>query len=1190
MRTLLTAILLVAAATAAAGPAPSSSSSSSSLQATPLFRHYTIADGLPTSNIYTVAQDKKGVIWLGTLSGLARFDGDDFTVYKHDPGDPESLASDDVSAVVVDDANRLWAGGEGSGVNLLDRDTGSFRHFQHDPERDASLAGNDVMDMAAGRNGTLWVATYGHGLDHMTSPGHFEHLRHNEDDPDSLVSDNVLSLFQRGNSVWIGTDSGLDRRDSDGQLHHIDFEGVDIHQAIWNISGNDKEVRVATSKGLFRVKDGTARRMLADKLAAGAVSSSARDDAGNLWIGTPQGIILSHDGRIQHLYPQPLLPGGQPGEFIWDFHEDTEGGLWIATQNSGIAYLEPDWNRFSHYTHGPDDADSLEQRRVMTVATDASGKLWVGGGNKQLDALDPVTGEVTHHGDTLGPDIQRVHALATSDNGGLWLGSSNAVGFLHDGHVELADMPADSRGFGRILSTGNGTAFVHAIGHGMFRVDRNTLDVQRLHPAYDSNEDRQTEDLQLHADELWRASEASLSWLPLDADTFRPVSGVESGIINAMRIRGDELWLARPVGLEEYRLHDHQARLVQRVDGAAGWPGIRTNSLRIDADGRLWLFGNAGLWRFDPDSGAFTRYDRSDGLPNPEFTSPPQRSADGTTLFAGTSGGVIGFQPSTIVDHARPPPLLLEKVTVRRDGHDVSLPPDTDQLHLNWDDSDLRITAHALSFIDPDSINYRFRLDGLDDGWIDTGSRGTRELVGLGAGSYTLHVQAAGPDGAWGELATPLSIRVDAAPWTRPWAVALYILAGLLLVTLVIGIWKRRLHQHHAMQMAEQKRAFAEQANDAKSRFLATLSHEIRTPMTGLLGMAELLLRAPLATHEHECARTIHHNGELMLTLVNDSLDMARIEAGRLQLEPSATDLRALLANVRHLQSETARRKQLALEVQVDDDVPASLWADHLRLQQILLNLSGNALKFTKQGGVTLAASYADGMLNLSVTDTGPGISQDDQERLFGRFEQADGEDTRQGSGLGLAICRELVQLMDGRIELSSTTGAGSRFDLSLPLPATDKAANEPDAPASEADTTRGLQLLVVEDDPTSARTLMQLLAAQGHQPMHAADGLTGLSEASCHTYAAVLLDINLPDLDGLEVARMLRERHAHGDSVPIIGMTANTSTGESQAQAAGMNALVYKPITSDQLQRALRQVTPLPESETTGVATDTSG
>ncbi|HET7662240.1 MAG TPA: two-component regulator propeller domain-containing protein, partial [Rhodanobacteraceae bacterium] len=751
----LLAVTLLAAAPAGSASTAAAARPAHALAATPQFRHYNIDQGLPSSDAYIVTQDRHGVIWIGTHTGLARFDGTNFKTYRHIPGKTSSLAGDDVSSVLADSKGRLWAGGEGSGVNLYEAVTDSFRHFRHQPDRADSLSGNDVMAMAEGSKGTLWVGTYGHGLDHMTSPGHFQHLVHDPGNPHSLISNNVLSLFSRGDGkLWIGTDKGLQIREPDGQLRQIRFEGLDHAPAVWGIDGNSHQMRAATTKGLFLVgADGVARKMPLGRFHGFATLSSVRDRHGNLWIATVNGLLLVRHGRITYFPPRPLLPGGQPGQIIFNLCLDNEGGLWVATKNSGVAYLSPDWNNFSHYSHRPDDTGSLSSSQTRALATDGLGNLWIGGGMNQLDKLNPTTGAVTHHGKILGAKPRIVFAMTPAGKNSLWLGFNNAIGLLEHNHLRQIRIPALGS-VRNMVSDASGTLYAASVGKGVVRVDRQALNIESLKLAFAGGPDRQTTGMLMHDGQLWRASHAGLSYLPAHSSQFVPVTGVARGNVSAMTISGKDVWLVRSDGLEHYRLHDRQATLVKRIDAAAGWPGIVAQTMLIDKRGRVWLFGNAGLWRYDPSTNRFRHYGQEDGLPSPEFISQQLARLNNGTVFAGTLDGVVGFHPDAIDDHPRKPQLAVASIVVRRDGKDIALPPDTRNLHLHWNDRDLRITARAMSYIDPSRNHYRFRLVGLDNGWVDTGTHGMRELAGLSAGSYRMEVQAAGPSGVWASLAT----------------------------------------------------------------------------------------------------------------------------------------------------------------------------------------------------------------------------------------------------------------------------------------------------------------------------------------------------------------------------------------------------------------------------------------------------
>ena len=422
-------------------------------------------------------------------------------------------------------------------------------------------------------------------------------------------------------------------------------------------------------------------------------------------------------------------------------------------------------------------------------------------------------------------------------------------------------------------------------------------------------------------------------------------------------------------------------------------------------------------------------------------------------------------------------------------------------------------------------------------------------------------------------MATPISIHVQAPPWARWWAWVIYVLLLAALVGWIFHNWRRRLAQRHHLQLMEQQRQMAEAASAAKTQFLATLSHEIRTPMTGVMGMAELLLGTPLNPLQHDYTRAMQRSGGMLLKLLNDALDLARIEAGKLELEPAPFDPRQLLDDVEQLEQGLARSRGLRFDLDVADDLPAPLFGDALRIKQVLLNLANNALKFTERGGVTLCARRTSDGLLISVRDTGPGIPEASQARLFQRFEQEDGPQRRAGSGLGLAICRELVDMMGGSIELESRLGHGSAFHVRLPL-AEPPSSTSPAGPETAAG--RSHRLLLVEDDAIVAAVICGLLEQEGHAVVHVVNGLAAMAELAQADFDAVLLDLDLPGVDGFQIARLIRQREHAGNHVPIVAVTARSgSEDEAQARAAGMDGFLRKPLSGEQLAGMLAQVVP---------------
>jgi len=412
-------------------------------------------------------------------------------------------------------------------------------------------------------------------------------------------------------------------------------------------------------------------------------------------------------------------------------------------------------------------------------------------------------------------------------------------------------------------------------------------------------------------------------------------------------------------------------------------------------------------------------------------------------------------------------------------------------------------------------------------------------------------------------------------PWPQNGGIYLYFAFTVLALIVAAWAYRTRLRYRHQWRLALHKRMLAEQASLAKTRFLANLSHEIRTPMTGVLGMTELLLSTPLNTTQHHYVQAIAQAGDHLLRLVNDALDLARIEAGHLELEQKTFALTPLLHEIAALVAPMAEKHRLHF-IHHMPLLNVNLSGDATRLRQILLNLLTNAVKFTQHGQITLNVellAQGTGVI-LNITDTGPGINAQQQQRLFQRFAQvgtASNHPHHSSSGLGLAICQELAAAMGGQIQLNSRLGQGTHFKVSLPLPwqvLAENSAATTEPATSVLPPSRHLRVLLVEDDLTVAEVIATLLRSQGHQVIHAAHGLAALSEAASQTFDLAVLDLDLPALDGLAVAAQLRHLGHH---FPSLVVTARSDAQvEQHVRAAGIEGFLRKPITHQLLTKAI--------------------
>lgn len=1154
------------------------------LPPTPLFETLGVEDGLPSSRVYEVVEDRSGFLWIATAEGLARYDGVEFRVWRRDPADPGSLPANDVQTVFVDREDRVWLGTVDGGLSLFDRAEGRFRTWRGGDGGDG-LGGTDVWAIAQGPDGAIWVGTYEGGLNRVDPvQGVVGSLRHRAGDAASIAGDIVTNLrVDRAGRLWVGTSAGLSVIDlaasADGSAPPTQYLAGQMVVSLREAA--DGAMYAGVLDGVMRIDaaGGIARVAMPQPLP---VEGVIEDGAGRRWIAARGGLVLEHrPGVFATFRREPGRPYVLPGNALLDALRDREGGLWFPVLEGGLVHVKPQWENFSLLRPASIAGRAVDEERVRTVSLCPDGDVLANDARGGLLRFDLETG-----GDVridvpwpAGTAPRLVFAVLCAVDGSYWLANRDGVtrfdprsgvlrtfrGGAPDGIAAgLVDL---------LVEDAEGAVWASVLGTALERFPPGGGAPTRFVAWADGQPGREIEQLAPGPDgELWAAGTLGVARFDRAAGRWVALAGAPPGRIESFAVDGEGgIWVHAPDGLLRFAVEGDVLRGTARIGPAEGLPTVRGAGLARDAAGTLWLVAPSGLWRIDPAARTVRRIGRADGLLAAEFGERPPAIAGDGTLHVASALGVVAFDPMRVRDNPVAPSVVVAELSVLRDGARVALDPSREVL-LSHTDRDLRVSVRALSLADPSANRYRFRLQGFDADWIDHGNRGEREFSQLPHGSYVLDVQAANPSGVWAPAPLSLAIAVRPSPWRTGWAFVLYALAAALSGWLAFRAWRARIERAHALALAEERRLAAERQNQAKSDFLADVGHEIRTPMTGLLGMTELLLRSGLDPRQRDYALTVRRSGEHLVKLVDDLLDLSRIEAGHFVLDPAPCDLWALVDEVVALQRPLADERGLAVAAQVDPAAPRHVHVDATRLREVLLNLVNNALKFTARGRVDVALAPdpgVDGGLVIAVRDTGPGMDADAVARLFARWEQGRAPRRRGSSGLGLSISRRLVDLMGGHIAVETAPGAGATFRVHLAPPSCEAPAG---VPVQAARSAAGLDVLLVEDDATVREALAGLLAAAGHRVHAGANGLDALRLLGEHAFDVALFDLDLPGVDGLRLARMVRKRPGAAAGLPLVAITANASAGiEGQCREAGFDAFVRKPAGPDALEAALQ-------------------
>ncbi|PIB34259.1 hypothetical protein BFP72_01835 [Reichenbachiella sp. 5M10] len=1202
------------------------------------FKHFHSAEGLSQSGVIAIAQDHFGLLWLGTRDGLNRYDGRSFQVYRYDPSDSTSISNNDILDIKVDSKGDLWIGTYNGLNRYLQREERFDRYLSS--EEDHVLSNNTIRTLELVTDDWVWVGTQ-EGLNLLhTSTQEIKTIRHISGVSQTIPGDYILDIYRdsRGD-VWVATDQGLCVTRNPLDESPV-FSAVALRQGskdpifVQEIIEDEKgDLWVGTRDfGLYQIdSSGELLGYLSTQTTPALVHDNVRSLAvgadESLWIGTYHGLNrLMPDGQMQSSLADPLDVDGLSENKVKKVYCSSNGAIWVGTYFGGLnMWHEVNFN-FNALSQNP-DGGGLSNNVVSAILQEGQ-RFIIGTEGGGVNLYDRSTGDFSYintvQGDLASDNVKYLRWDRQGES--IWICTFDAGVTLWDLHMRrkllmlstetglshnsVYDMAQDRHGRWAIGTFGGGLNVYDPETNNVRWVQQDDSQPHGL-------SDNQVRSLLVDRDQnLWVATQNGLNFSTAEAaDPYASFAyyfydtELQNGqdVLFIYQSKDGTIWTAtKEKGL--YRLVEGHFEWVD-LFGELSNPSQIIHSIEEDEEGYLWVSSNNGIARLDPKSGQVKLFTESDGLNSNEFNNKSSLVTQDGMMFFGSPKGITWFDPAELKQNQFATAVVLNRLTV---NNAVVHPGDTTQIlgetlamtqeiELDYDQSNFSIEYALPSYVNSKKNKFQYRMDGLESEWKHTMVNSASYTI-QNPGDYVFQIRGANSDGLWSEEWTELHIRVNPAPWRSTWAFVLYALVIVGALFLFFRITRSRAQLKYDLNLELELHKKEQELTDSKLQFFTNISHEFRTPLTLILGPLEQILRDYQGSSTiYKQMKVMQHNAGQLLKLINQLMDFRKMENKQAPLETAEGNLVKFVREVCLSFNTYARNGKYDYTFRSSEE-DIRVYFDRDKLERVIYNLLSNAFKYTEEGGqVTVTVERLERAVEIRVLDSGQGIPQDTQDKIFDRFFQLPAHtsqsQSQRGTGIGLALTKSIVDLHHGEIEVESQLGKGSTFCVRLLLGKEHLQPNEimedfkdsesldhyqPEVTTDWSDVIQDAivqpkdpsakTILVVEDNAEVRRFIRDILAAD-YNILEAENGRKGLEVAVREVPDLIISDVMMPEMDGIEFCAQAKS-NLKISHTPFILLTARTSLiFKYEGLESGADEYINKPFNTKELHLKVRNM-----------------